>query len=74
MVSRINKQIKVFLDDTHESNTWLISSGTRIKQADVVMLGYPFMYNMTTQQRRNDLEIYENVSVIDLMPSPYLHM
>ncbi|XP_075044721.1 protein-glucosylgalactosylhydroxylysine glucosidase [Mixophyes fleayi] len=33
--------------------------GEEVKQADVVLLGYPVMYPMTPEQRRNDLEIYE---------------
>ena len=36
--------------------------GDRIKQADVVLLGYPIMYVDDVQQRRNDLEIYEKVT------------
>ena len=35
---------------------------TRVKQADVVLLGYPLMFNMTEATRRNDLRIYEAVS------------
>jgi len=36
--------------------------GTTIKQADVVLLGFPLMYNMETETRKNDLSIYENVT------------
>eukprot|EP01051_Picozoa_sp_SAG22_P001598 SAG22_NODE_64_length_23238_cov_83.185566_11_plen_872_part_00 len=37
-------------------------TGQTIKQADVVMLGYPLGYNMSMTTRRNDLEIYAKVT------------
>ncbi|XP_063294843.1 protein-glucosylgalactosylhydroxylysine glucosidase isoform X1 [Pelobates fuscus] len=39
--------------------------GEKVKQADVVLLGYPMMFQMTTEQRKNDLEIYESVTDVD---------
>lgn len=30
-----------------------------VKQADVILLGFPLMYNMSSQIRKNDLTIYE---------------
>ncbi|KAM4722238.1 protein-glucosylgalactosylhydroxylysine glucosidase [Rhinophrynus dorsalis] len=36
--------------------------GQKVKQADVVLLGYPMMFPMTPEQRKNDLEIYEAVT------------
>ncbi|XP_078315125.1 protein-glucosylgalactosylhydroxylysine glucosidase-like isoform X2 [Crassostrea virginica] len=35
---------------------------TRVKQADVVLLGYPLMFTMTEATRRNDLRVYEAVT------------
>ncbi|XP_072322136.1 protein-glucosylgalactosylhydroxylysine glucosidase [Scyliorhinus torazame] len=37
-------------------------SGDVVKQADVVLLGYPLMYPMSSQVRKNDLVIYEAVT------------
>lgn len=34
----------------------------KIKQSDVVLLGFPLQMPMSRATRRNDLEIYENVS------------
>lgn len=39
--------------------------GETIKQADVVLLGYPIMHVTDPIQRKNDLEIYENVTRSD---------
>ncbi|XP_051545370.1 protein-glucosylgalactosylhydroxylysine glucosidase isoform X6 [Myxocyprinus asiaticus] len=36
--------------------------GTKVKQADTVLLGYPLGIPMTSEVRRNDLEIYEAVT------------
>ena len=36
--------------------------GEKIKQADVVLLGFPLMMNMSKQIRRNDLEYYAKVT------------
>lgn len=39
-----------------------IGFSEKIKQSDVVLLGFPLQMNMSKSTRRNDLEIYENVS------------
>ena len=49
-------------------------NGQVIKQADVVLLGFPLMYSMTSEMRRNDLVYYSartdsNVSVCLLVSS-----
>lgn len=36
--------------------------GTEIKQADVVLLGFPIQYPMSEAVRSKDLEVYENVT------------
>jgi hypothetical protein len=36
--------------------------GTEIKQADVVLIGFPQQYEMADSTRRNDLLIYENAT------------
>ncbi|NWI10896.1 PGGHG glucosidase, partial [Crypturellus soui] len=41
------------------------SPGEPVKQADVVLLGFPLMYPMSAEVRRNDLETYEPVTVWD---------
>ncbi|XP_034626369.1 protein-glucosylgalactosylhydroxylysine glucosidase isoform X1 [Trachemys scripta elegans] len=41
------------------------SPGKQVKQADVVLLGYPMMYPMSSEVRRNDLEMYEPVTELD---------
>ncbi|XP_010220242.1 PREDICTED: acid trehalase-like protein 1 [Tinamus guttatus] len=41
------------------------SPGESVKQADVVLLGFPLMYPMSAEVRRNDLEMYEPVTVPD---------
>lgn len=41
------------------------SPGKHVKQADVVLLGYPMMYPMSSEVRRNDLEMYEAVTELD---------
>ena len=33
-----------------------------IKQADVIMLGYPLNYNMSIDVQKNDLEFYEGLT------------
>ena len=38
-------------------------SDDTVKQADVVLLGYPLMVDMTEEERKNDLDIYEKVSI-----------
>lgn len=39
--------------------------GETIKQADVVLLGFPLMYVTDPVVRQNDLDIYENVTRVD---------
>ena len=39
--------------------------GEKIKQADVVLLGYPIMHVTDPKIRKNDLEIYENATRLD---------
>ncbi|KAK2520507.1 Athl1 [Columba livia] len=41
------------------------SPGEPVKQADVVLLGFPLMHPMTPNVRRNDLEMYEPVTAPD---------
>lgn len=41
------------------------SPGKKVKQADVILLGYPMMYPMSPEVRRNDLEMYEPVTELD---------
>lgn len=36
--------------------------GTQIKQADVVLLAYPLQYDLDISTKRNNLEIYANVT------------
>ncbi|XP_040265771.1 protein-glucosylgalactosylhydroxylysine glucosidase [Bufo bufo] len=36
--------------------------GDEVKQADVVLLGYPLMFPMSQEYRKNDLQIYERVT------------
>ncbi|PIK33903.1 putative acid trehalase-like protein 1 [Apostichopus japonicus] len=35
--------------------------GTRIKQADAILLGYPLMVNISETTRRNNLELYDTI-------------
>lgn len=41
------------------------SPGERVKQADVVLLGFPLMHPMSPEVRRNDLETYEPVTELN---------
>lgn len=36
--------------------------GTRIKQADAILIGYPLMFPMNASTRSNDLSLYSNVT------------
>jgi len=40
----------------------MIFAGSIVKQADVILMGFPFMWNMTVATRCKDLEIYGHVS------------
>ena len=46
-------------DSEYESGS-LPSNG--VKQADVVLLNYPLMWNMPDDVKRNDLELYEEIT------------
>lgn len=35
--------------------------GIKVKQADVILLGYPLMMNMSKDVLKNDLLVYEQV-------------
>ena len=37
----------------------LYNLSTQVKQADVILMGFPLMFNMSSDVRKNDLEIYE---------------
>lgn len=39
-------------------------TGTTVKQADVILLGFPFMWPMPNSVRLKDLEVYEKVRCI----------
>ncbi|NXI69620.1 PGGHG glucosidase, partial [Anseranas semipalmata] len=41
------------------------SPGEPVKQADVVLLGFPLMHPMSPEVRRNDLEMYEPVTELN---------
>ena len=56
--------LKILVDpvlDYHPEHVGYLPNQT-IKQADVVMLGYPLAYNMSLATQRNDLSIYANVT------------
>lgn len=36
--------------------------GTQVKQADVILLGYPLQYEMNNEIKLNDLSFYESVT------------
>lgn len=40
---------------------YYLFAGEEVKQADVILLGFPLMMAMPGDVRRNDLRIYENV-------------
>ncbi|NWQ83473.1 PGGHG glucosidase, partial [Columbina picui] len=52
---------------TTSTNSWHVCAdrpfpGEPVKQADVVLLGFPLMHPMSPRVRRNDLEMYEPVT------------
>lgn len=49
--------------DVDDENDDIIA-GTTIKQADVVLMGFPLMVDMSQEVKRNDLEIYSKVKHI----------
>lgn len=40
---------------------FFLFAGEEVKQADVILLGFPLMMSMPEDVRKNDLQIYENV-------------
>lgn len=40
---------------------YFLFAGEEVKQADVILLGFPLMMSMPEEVRKNDLRIYENV-------------
>ena len=40
-----------------------VFSGTKIKQADTILLGYPLLYPMPRRVRRNDLDYCKAASI-----------
>ncbi|XP_066467270.1 protein-glucosylgalactosylhydroxylysine glucosidase isoform X1 [Tiliqua scincoides] len=60
----IGKKIKVPFDQSRHYHPEYdgYCPGEQVKQADVVLLGFPVMYPMEPEVRRNDLEMYEPVT------------
>ncbi|NXX48698.1 PGGHG glucosidase, partial [Tricholaema leucomelas] len=58
------KKVKVPFDEERKYHPEYdgYSPGELVKQADVVLLGYPLMHPMSPEVRRNDLEVYEPVT------------
>ncbi|KAL8170086.1 UNVERIFIED_CONTAM: hypothetical protein K2H54_063000 [Gekko kuhli] len=46
----------------HRPGQHLHCQGEQVKQADVILLGFPLLYPMDSEVRRNDLEMYEPVT------------
>ncbi|XP_051885325.1 protein-glucosylgalactosylhydroxylysine glucosidase isoform X2 [Pristis pectinata] len=61
---KIAEKIKVPFDPEKQYHPEFdgYKSGDVVKQADVVLLGYPLMYHMSPQVRKNDLVMYEAVT------------
>jgi trehalose/maltose hydrolase-like predicted phosphorylase len=59
--------LKLLYDETNDYHPEFegYQFGTEIKQADVVLIGFPQQYDMPASTRRNDLLIYENVTRSD---------
>uniref|UniRef100_A0A670HNX9 Protein-glucosylgalactosylhydroxylysine glucosidase n=1 Tax=Podarcis muralis TaxID=64176 RepID=A0A670HNX9_PODMU len=60
----VRKKIKVPFDKSRNYHPEYdgYCPGEQVKQADVVLLGFPVMYPMDPEVRRNDLEMYEPVT------------
>ncbi|XP_061465855.1 protein-glucosylgalactosylhydroxylysine glucosidase isoform X2 [Rhineura floridana] len=60
----VGKKIKVPFDKSRSYHPEYdgYCPGEQVKQADVVLLGFPVMYPMDPEVRRNDLEMYEPVT------------
>uniref|UniRef100_A0A8C5IUE8 Protein-glucosylgalactosylhydroxylysine glucosidase n=1 Tax=Junco hyemalis TaxID=40217 RepID=A0A8C5IUE8_JUNHY len=58
------RKIKVPFDEARKYHPEYdgYSPGEPVKQADVVLLGFPLMHPMSAEVRRNDLEMYEPVT------------
>lgn len=62
----IARKIKIPFDPVRQIHLEYDGYSTeKIKQADVILLGFPLMYDMPKQIRYNDLEYYSTVSDID---------
>ena len=46
-----------------------LALGTKVKQADVILLGYPLLYNVSSVIKRRDLNIYEKVTILHRLGS-----
>ena len=59
--SKIASKMYIPYDKTHEYHPEFdgYELKTTVKQADVILLGFPLMYEMSEHVRKNDLEIYE---------------
>ena len=60
----VSQQLRILYDpklDYHPEHIGYLPNQT-IKQADVVMLGYPLAWNLSESSQRNDLKIYANVT------------
>jgi len=70
----IANNIKIPFDQTRQIHLEYDGyTNDTIKQADVILLGFPLMYNMTRQIRYNDLEFYSYVLVkLPLVTLPLL--
>jgi len=53
-----SKQVHIEYEGFPEGNIYFLKY---VKQADVVLLGYPLMYDMPTQIRLNDIQFYDKL-------------
>lgn len=60
----VSNNIRILYDQQHDFHPQFdgFSLKEKIKQSDVVLLGFPLQMPMSEATRRNDLEIYENVT------------
>lgn len=58
------KSLKLLYDEKHDYHPEFegYEFGTPIKQADVVLMGFPQLYDMPESTRKNDLLVYTNVT------------
>ncbi|XP_048733983.2 protein-glucosylgalactosylhydroxylysine glucosidase-like isoform X1 [Ostrea edulis] len=61
---KVSNKIRILYDQQKDFHPQYdgFSLKEKIKQSDVVLLGFPLQMNMSKSTRRNDLEIYENVT------------